>query len=140
MNMKEKLLSRILIRPNGCWLWVGANDGDKDPYGRVVVNGKQRMVHRISYETFVGKIPDGLQIDHLCRKRLCINPEHLEPVTPKENIRRGLTGYRTVTHCKRGHKFSETGYYSKSGIKLCRLCKRITAREYYHNHKKKVPA
>lgn len=75
----------------GCWEW--RRSLTKDGYGRIDMLVKHgvsypRMAHRISYETFVGPIPEGLQIDHLCRNRSCINPDHLEPVTAKENIRR----------------------------------------------------
>jgi hypothetical protein len=83
-----KSLSRF-VEVDGCWLWVGSLRGG---YGRVRFNGKLVEAHRLSYEHHVGKIPDGLVIDHLCRNRSCINPEHLEVVTEAENIRRGNQG------------------------------------------------
>ena len=76
----------------GCTLWLGARAGSSpsDPYG-VAWNGERlEMAHRIAYRLARGAIPDGLQLDHLCRVRLCVNPEHLEPVTASENVRRGL--------------------------------------------------
>lgn len=84
--------ARVAIDPNtGCWLWTGAKS--RDGYGRIMLPDagvrRSRPAHRVGYETFVGPIPDGLQIDHLCRVRHCVNPAHLEPVTPRENTLRG---------------------------------------------------
>lgn len=88
-DSRGPLQSRLDVyteKTEGCWIWTGArNDGG---YGQLNVNGKQLYAHRLSYECNVGPIPDGMQIDHLCRVTRCIRPEHLEPVTPKENIRR----------------------------------------------------
>jgi len=72
----------------GCWLWRGSKH--PDGYGMFNIIDKPMLAHRISYEYWMGKIPDGLQIDHLCRNRSCCNPNHLEVITPKENINRGL--------------------------------------------------
>lgn len=82
-----RFLTRVDIRVNGCWLWVGRVD--RDGYGAFSVDTRPVKAHRFSYSTFVGAIPDGLQIDHLCRVRHCVRPEHLEPVTLQENLRRG---------------------------------------------------
>lgn len=130
MNMMlERLMAKVSIEPNsGCWLWLGADDGG-DGYGRIVVNGRQRSAHRVSYELHRGAIPDGLHIDHLCRVRCCVNPDHLEPVTCGENIRRGASGAKPKKTCIRGHSFEATGYLAKSGQRLCRECVRIRQRE-----------
>ena len=79
-----------------CWLWRASirNHG----YGRIKVNGRAEQAHRVAYELLVGPIPEGLTLDHLCRVRLCVNPAHLEPVTQKVNIRRGLTGTHNNHH------------------------------------------
>lgn len=83
-----------------CWLWIGAIDGDG--YGTCTVRRAKARAHRVAYELLVGPIPAGLTIDHLCRVRHCVNPDHLEPVTNRENVQRGarLRG----SHCKWGHR------------------------------------
>lgn len=86
----DRALSRYRIdEGTGCWLWEGSTRGG---YGRVRIEGKMMEAHRASYEKYVGDIPDGLVIDHLCRNRSCINPDHMEPVTNAENIKRGNAG------------------------------------------------
>jgi hypothetical protein len=102
-----------------CWLWLGARSGK---YGRFNPSSHTVYVHRWSYEKFVGPIPDGLTIDHLCGTPLCVNPSHLEAVTLAENIRRGLNA--TKTHCTNGHLFDEENtYIRKEGWRGCRVCR-----------------
>lgn len=85
--MEERLLSKsVLLTDSDCWLWIGKRSAG---YGRLNVRRDGRHVtllaHRVSYETWVGPIPEGMEVDHVCRERLCINPAHLRLATPKEN-------------------------------------------------------
>jgi hypothetical protein len=89
--VEEKLTRYTVDEKTGCWLWNGAKRGG---YGRIRTPDGLREAHRVSYEVHKGQIAEGLCIDHLCRNRACINPDHLEPVTMQENIRRGETGKR----------------------------------------------
>lgn len=102
--MEKEILSKI-NKTTTCWIWTGWVN--PEGYGRVVFKGKRYQAHRLVYEKLVGLIPKGLQLDHLCRNKSCVNPEHLEPVTAKENTLRG-NGQSAVnlrkTHCIRGHR------------------------------------
>jgi hypothetical protein len=123
-----------------CWLWTGSTARGGYPGFFVMRDGIERnvMAHRYAYELLVGPIPDGLQLDHLCRIRHCVNPTHLEPVTPRENTIRGNTFQRKnwlKTHCKRGHPFDEANTYRippnaklPNGGRACRTCEREKAR------------
>ena len=85
---KIKPVSEYRVNQSGCWVWNGTRY--TNGYGRKSQNGTSVRAHRVYYEKFKGPIPDGLQIDHLCRVRLCVNPTHLEAVTHEENGRRGI--------------------------------------------------
>jgi len=117
-------------KTNGCWLWTAAKS-DKG-YGQFKLNGKASPAHRISYTHFVGTIPDGLHIDHLCRNRSCVNPDHLEPVSQRENMRRGeiwnTSGKYQLkrTHCPRGHEYSDENTYVYKNSRYCRECNRLS--------------
>lgn len=83
----QNSLDDYSVNENGCWIWN--NGKTKDRYGVITIGGKKCYTHRLSYERRYGRIPNGLDIDHLCRDRSCMNPEHLEAVTRKENLARG---------------------------------------------------
>jgi hypothetical protein len=110
-------------------------------YGHIGTrDGGHVQAHRLSYEIHKGPIPDGLVIDHLCRVRACVNPEHLEPVTHHENIARGISRISenmVKTHCMRGHPFNEKNtYWAKDGTeRVCRKCKTLHAGKYYRQNK-----
>lgn len=120
-----------------CWLWTG--NGER--YGAFVVGqGRARRAHVVCYEAMVGLIPNGLQLDHLCRVTKCVRPDHLEPVTGRENVLRG-TGFAAVnavkTHCVHGHEFTpaNTAWSTRaSGYerRTCRACNRLKAEAYRH--------
>lgn len=118
--------------PNGCWLWTGGKNSEG--YGRARRDGRLQPAHRIAWELTRGEIPVGLTIDHLCRNTLCMNPDHMEPVTQRVNILRGnCVSARNAkkTHCNRGHAFTpeNTATTTRNGAprRVCRTCKRANA-------------
>ncbi len=117
-------------RVGDCWQWTGAKT-DKG-YGHISVgSGVCRMAHRVSWEIHRGPIPDGLQIDHLCRNRSCVNPDHLEPVTPTVNIQRGFSPAAlnsTKAQCVRGHELAGDNVRTERGRRVCRACRNIRQR------------
>lgn len=123
-----------------CWLWTG--NINHAGYGRFNYLGKRIMAHRVSYELVVGPIPEGLQIDHLCRVRNCVNPSHLEPVTNAENVRRGISVppfaviNRAKTYCPQNHPYDEVNTeFRPSGRRRCRACSRAYAARKYAEKK-----
>lgn len=135
-GVSGRLWERVSPEPNsGCWLWLGGHS--PRGYGMFYVNGKNRAVHRVSFELYVGPIPDGLELDHKCRNPACLNPAHLEPVTHIENMRRGQPGIitgakqRAKTHCPSGHKYEGRNLYVRNnGERECAECSRIRSKEY----------
>ena len=127
----ERVLSKVIVTPSECWEWQGQRD--KAGYGRVSVgsriDGTKRIAsaHRTAYEAFVGPVPDGLELDHLCRNRGCVNPAHLEPVTRLENVRRARRA-----HCPRGHLLEGRNLYlNPAGNRRgCRECNRQACLRY----------
>ena len=128
-EMESRLLAKISPEPNsGCWLWEGALSGGG--YGRIFHDGKARQAHRVAYEMFSGPIPEGLELDHLCRVRSCCNPAHLEPVTRAENMLRSpIACGKAKTHCPHGHAYTaENTLIDNRGARVCRECDRKKSR------------
>lgn len=122
----------VVDESTGCWLWTGTMNSYG--YGILIAGSgskgtsKTLMAHRLSYERHVGPIPAGLDLDHLCRVRNCINPAHLEPVTRRENLLRGQTlpaANVAKTHCPQGHPYAGDNLGHWRGTRVCRTCKRI---------------
>ena len=155
MELVERFWKKVKKTRNGCWLWIAATSKG---YGQFSINRIMRPAHRIAYELLVGKIPKDLTLDHLCRNRACVKPNHLEPVTSVENMLRG-NGWsgrnHQKTHCLRGHPLIPENLAKRKNRRACKLCIRIRSRTYkrpygrnqlayakacYHRHRQKYRA
>lgn len=134
----ERVSEKYVVNPEtGCWEWIGQINAYG--YGKISIGSKtdgtafKAMAHRVAYELLVGPIPDGLDLDHLCRNRRCINPAHLEPVTRQVNLLRGETlpaRNAAKTHCVRGHELAgDNVIHQKTGKRWCRECRRAHDRK-----------
>lgn len=131
--------SRYMTEPNtGCWIWLGHIT--PKGYGLIKIKRQDRLVHRFVYERFKGPIPAGLQIDHLCRMRCCVNPDHLECVTSRVNTLRGFNPpamNARKTHCKNGHPLVGENVIvrPRDASRECRLCTKERSRRNYLKRK-----
>lgn len=145
-SVRERTQARVTIDPGGCWLMDGHLR-----HGYALMRdaeGKQRDAHRVVYEEYVGPIPEGLQLDHVCHTlaedcagghscphRRCVNPAHLEPVTHRENALRGVSfsaANAVKTHCANDHEYTpENTYYRTPTHRVCRICNNAAAQAYY---------
>ncbi len=130
-TIEERLWRYISPEPNsGCWLWDGAASHGYGILGKKLGEKRTRLAHRLLYQITKGNISEELDLDHLCRNTFCVNPDHLEPVTHKENMRRGKqfdvgAVQRARTHCPQGHEYTEKNTYtSKTNQRYCRSCQR----------------
>ena len=131
--------NKFIPEPNsGCWLWFGAQT--PAGYGQVLnpATRKVEYAHRLVYQIEKGVIPAGLHLDHLRRMRCCVNPEHLEPVTTRENLLRGV-GFAAVnarkTHCRHGHSLVGARLSKSDNERICRVCARLA--DLKHKAKKR---
>ena len=138
MPQIERMIAQIdagVALGQGCWWWAGAVS--PDGYGKFKRNGKLERAHRGVYEELVGPIKEGLVLDHLCKNLLCVNPDHLEPVTHRENLLRSPATQASLnlakTHCKRGHEFTPENTYVPPGTTLrkCKQCRSIATKKSY---------
>lgn len=143
-DIENFIFARAIPEPNsGCWLWILAPD--KDGYGSLKRNRRTIRAHRFTYEQLVGPIPDGMELDHLCANKCCVNPQHLEPVTTLQNVQRmqnRVAGARDRlgetskarrdkrTHCPKGHSYSGDNLRTTSIQRVCRACARENMRAY----------
>lgn len=140
----RRLFSNSIATTSGCLEWAGGLRG-KNGYGCTSVDNRTVSTHRLAYELVKGPIPPGLEIDHLCRNRRCMNPDHLEAVTTSVNNRRGLSPsllsqrqrqhYQSRTHCKWGHPFSPENtllrphhQHAQYTVRICRECNKLRQR------------
>ncbi len=129
-SLRDRFLQKVVKESSGCWRWTGAIGSDG--YGRIWAGPHQfKLAHRVSYELFRGHIPvvderdRALVLDHLCRNRSCVNPEHLELVTHGENVHRGISPLIEANHtqtCVRGHSYAEHSLYRDGKRIYCRTC------------------
>ncbi len=132
-DLPDRISYRVEPEPNsGCWLWSGSHNGLG--YGTLLFASRMRYAHRVIYELLVGPIENGLHLDHLCRNPSCVNPDHVEPVTPYVNWMRG-EGWgaknKRKVECVAGHPFDDANtYVNKRGHRWCRACKNARMRRY----------
>jgi hypothetical protein len=131
--VSERFWAKIVQRGD-CWEWTGGTIGAG--YGHFTQGGEQKMMlaHRWAYEAMVGEIPAGLVLDHLCMNKLCVNPDHLDPVTQAVNIERNPNSINKtcamVTHCPAGHAYDEANTRWYKGGRNCRACARVHTANY----------
>ncbi len=122
-RLPPRFWAKIEQHPGGCWLWTAATS--HDGYGQFKWNGSMKYAHKVAYEELTGPVPEGKELDHLCRVRACVR--HTEPVTRSENQRRGdrATHARGAKHCRNGHLIAEAGVFvQRDGYRVCRECLR----------------
>lgn len=125
MNAETRFWPKV-NKTETCWEWTAYRG--KNGYGQFGLAPKQLIyAHRYAYTLLVGPIPEGTEIDHLCRNRSCVNPEHLEPVIHAVNVQRGEGGkyWSAKTHCPRGHEYTEENTRTYQGRRWCKMCDRI---------------
>lgn len=141
-DLKLRLQENIKKGQLGCWLWQGYVT-DRG-YGRLPWKGKPTGAHRLSHIAFKGEIPKGMEVDHLCRVRNCINPDHLEAVPKKTNIMRGISFGAVNARkdaCPNGHPYTEDNTYRKpSGHRICKVCRRTSYNAMYARRSKEILA
>ncbi len=117
----DKFWQQIMVVENGCWLWTRA--ADPLGYGRVQHNGRVQLAHRVAYELTYGPVPEGMDLDHLCRFPPCVRPQHLEAVTHQVNMRRGKVFNDEI--CRRGHLRTYENTWHGKGRRFCLVCREI---------------
>lgn len=134
-DVRDSIVLRSRRLPNGCWEWLLSLN--QDGYGSY----RHTTAHIVAYLAWVGEVPEGLELDHLCRNRACVNPGHLQPVTHEENMRRGTWSLRT--HCPRGHLYDRSRTVRRSNgykhqTRWCSQCDQESMAEYREKHREEL--
>lgn len=139
-NAVDRFVASYAEHSEGCWLW--AKTVNNRGYGVITVHYKHVLAHRFSHELYIGPIPEGHEVDHLCKSRPCVNPEHLEAVTRQVNVARSdwpAAVHARQTSCKKGHPFDEANTRRLlDGSRKCRTCSRETDRAYYARKRRRT--
>lgn len=137
------LSPKIVVCPTGCWIWAAAINEFGYGVAFPKAEGRTRLAHRVTYQMLNGTIPEGLQIDHLCRIRNCVNPSHMELVTPRENTLRGAVACGPLRErkkfCSKGHPRLHFNYGGRETFS-CKECPRENYRRYYWRRKERLEA
>ena len=129
--VKDRFFPKVGL-PSGefeCMEWLGYISPEPRGYGQLSIGNRPVPAHRVAYEVWVGPIPDGLSIDHLCRNRRCVRPDHLEAVPIEENVRRGSVG-KWEAGCPQGHPRTPENTYEHGGRRYCAECQRQRSKQY----------
>ena len=131
-RLPPRFWAKVYVLDNGCWEWTAGRNWVG--YAKFDANGRTEAAHRWAYRQLIGPIPEGLTLDHLCKNRACVFPDHMEPVTMRENVLRG-NGLSAIaarqTHCTHGHPFDEANTRREpDGHRSCRACGRIRQQRY----------
>lgn len=133
-RLPDRFWRKVIPEPNsGCWLWLGA--ANSAGYGQTWDGKRVVYAHRHAYSTLIAKIPDGFDLDHLCRTPLCCNPAHLEAVSHYENCKRGIRGAWLRTNlCPRGHSMTDAYIRGDGSGRQCAECARMRGRKQNEVH------
>lgn len=141
-DLLRRFAEKYEVSEDGCWLWTGATI--RGGYGQMKAWGRHETAHRIAYRLFVGPIPKGLEMEHLCRVRNCVNPEHVEPVTHAENMARSSKGRDQNPNCPNGHPYVNGSWVWRSQKnrptpwRTCLICEKAGNRRKYAKTKSKI--
>jgi hypothetical protein len=137
--IEYRLWSRVRDDENGCWTWTGCTD--PNGYGAIYWRGRTWKVHRVAWTLCRGEIPEGLTVDHLCRNRGCVNPNHFELVPLKVNQSRQISNNSKKTRCPQGHPYDERNTrITAAGKRQCRICRRAQIKAQNKRRRERTPA
>ena len=142
-RLPQRFWDKVTPEPNGgCWLWTGVDNGNGYAMFWWLERKQKVPAHKLAYEILIGPVPKGLDLDHLCRVRSCVNPAHLEPVTRAVNLLRGdrKTKLPKREKCDNGHALDELNTYSYKGSRMCKTCRRDTLRAWRRHNPEKYKA